>query len=87
MNEYFCKIEKYIQQRIPSVRNNYSTYFPRVTENNFFWFSISVQEIEREMKDLNLKKHPGPTVLGKRFENHASIYSQVICYRSIQIDE
>ena len=66
MNDYFCRIGKNLQQRIPTIRNNYSTYMPDIAENTFFLSPTSVQEIEREIKLLNPKKASGPDNIGAK---------------------
>ena len=59
-------LEKNLQQRIPTIRNNYSTYMPDIAENTFFLSPTSVQEIEREIKLLNPKKASGPDNIGAK---------------------
>ena len=63
MNKYFCSIGKTLQEGLPRCGDEYKTYSPERTEHTFFLFPCDANELAREIKALNPKKHVVPTIL------------------------
>ena len=64
LNEYFCNNGNELQAKFTNTDDQYLTYLPDETMQNFFLQPISASQVKCEILKLNSKKSPGDDNIG-----------------------